>query len=191
MVTTALVLAWMTRLVPVDPHSAEFPLVAEAIVEVANADPDPLDAAAFLVAIGYYESHFFIRAVSRKDDPTRSWGPWQLADVRAKTYPLGWQAKRALEFVRDTQTRCGDLTQYASGHCTVAPLIAADRARMAYRLSHGTFPGVYIEPRIPLLFKHAPDTSEPSVAEPAVSEVQAEVLACRQEREGMSWSTDN
>jgi len=179
MVTTALVLMWMTRLVPVSPHSAEFPSVAEAIVDAANEDEDPLDAAAFLTAIGYYESHYDPHALSRADDPTKSYGPWQLAEKRAKTATLDWQARRALVLIRDSQTRCGDLTQYASGHCAVAPLIGWDRARMAYRLVHGAFSGVYIERALPLLPKHAPQQPAASCPEPALPDVQAEMCIRR------------
>lgn len=181
MVTTALILMWMTRLVPVSPHSAEFPSVAEAIVGAANEDLDPFDAAAFLVAIGYYESHFDPYALSRKDDPTKSYGPWQIAEKRAQTAPLNWQARRALLLVRDSQMRCGDLTQYASGHCGVAPLTAAARSQVAYRLVHVAFPGVYIERAVPSEPKHAPHDPEPE-CQSAMGEVQASMLPPRMSR---------
>jgi hypothetical protein len=177
MITTALVLMWMTRLVPVSPHSAEFPEVAEAITAAASTDRDPLDAAAFLTSIGYFESHYNPHAVSKADDPTKSWGPWQLSERRAMTASLGWQAFRALALIRDSQTRCGDLTQYASGHCDVAVVIGWDRARMAYRLVHGAFPGVYFERAIPSV-KHATHSDRPE-PESSLGEVQASVLAPR------------
>ena len=179
MITTALILMWMTRLVPVSPHSAEFPEVAEAIAAAASEDLDPLDATAYLVSIGYHESHYDPHAVSREDDPTKSYGPWQLADKKAKTASLGWQAFRALALLRDSQTRCGDLTQYASGRCNVAVLIGWDRARVAYRLVQGTFPGVYIERALPSVRKH--DHTHTQEPEPDLHNLQTSLLVCQPE----------
>jgi len=150
MISPALVLAWMTRLVPSSPHAPAFPAVAAAIAEAANEDPDPLDAAATLTAIGYFESHFDPGARSDpRRDPTRSKGPFQLSEpLPPEPLPLVWQARRALVLVRDSQTACGDLTRYASGHCAIAPLVAAERSRVAYRLVHTV--GIYVEPALPV-----------------------------------------
>ena len=145
-ITAALVLVWMNR---IEPSPAPYKrAVAQAIADAANADKDPVDAAAQLTAIGYYESGFYPDAISSSEDPTWSYGPWQLADVWLPPLPvsLDWQARRALELVRESQARCGDLTRYVSGHCQGAPSVAATRASLADRFVLADFPGVYVEP---------------------------------------------
>jgi hypothetical protein len=146
-VSPALVLMWMLRLVPHAPHEAAFPAVAEAIAVAANEDfRDPLTAAAYLVAIGWWESHFDPDATQRPGDMTRSYGPWQLADpIPPRPLPLAWQARRALVLIQDSRKRCGDLTQYASGKCGTAREVAGKRERTAKLLRAGMLPGTYLE----------------------------------------------
>lgn len=154
-VTTALVTIWMLRLMsPGTPCRSEFsnakvaiPSVAEAIVEAANADPVPLDAAALLTSISYHESGFCPDAISAPGD-VWSWGPWQIADIWLPPLPISltWQAKKALEIARDSQRSCGDITKFVSGHCGGAPLVAKLRETLAYRLLLGRFRSVRIEP---------------------------------------------
>ncbi len=101
-----------------------------------------------MTSIAYHESGFCLDAFSAADDATRAYGPWQLADIWLPPLPvpLDWQARRALALARESQATCGDLTQYASGHCGGAPTIAATRESLARRLAAGTLPGVYLEP---------------------------------------------
>lgn len=186
MVTTALVLMWMTRLIPIGTHCrsggvVSLPSVAEAIASAANDDDDEFNAAAYLAAIGYYESGYCIDAVSGPEDPTWSYGPWQLSEIWLPPLPisLDWQAHRALALVRESQARCGDLTLYVSGHCHGAPGVAAKRDVLVKRFLEGAFPGVRIERAVPLLPKHAPQQPATSGAEPALSNVQVEVCVRR------------
>ena len=74
-VTPSLILFWMLRLAPSEPHAQTFQETAEAIAKAANSDRDPLDAAATLTAIAFYESHFDPSAVSGSFSPSVSFSP--------------------------------------------------------------------------------------------------------------------
>ena len=145
MITAALILKWMIMLVPSCPHVITFPETADAIATVANEDSDPVNAAAYLVAIGFYESHFDPVAWSHKEDPTRSFGLFQLSVewLELPASPLH-QAKVALWLVRDSQKRCGSLAEYTSGKCTIGRDAAKDREALAKRLIEGDMPGVFL-----------------------------------------------
>lgn len=138
------------------------PAVAEAITSASNDDDDSLDAAARLTVIGYFESDYCPDAVSGPEDPTWSYGPWQLSSIWLPPLPisLDWQAHRALALVRESQTRCGDLTLYVSGHCHGAPEVAAKRDALVSKILHGALPGVYMEPGVPLPSKRRPRGKE-------------------------------
>jgi hypothetical protein len=135
MVTPALILHWMFFLVPLAPHSDSFEETAKIIADVANAEPDALDAAATLTAIGYYESHFDPLAISKDSDPTLSYGIFQVS-TQWMRFPasIRAQAETALRLVRDSWVRCGTLAEYTSGSCREGVKEAADRAKVAYRL---------------------------------------------------------
>ena len=160
-VSPALVLMWITRLEPATTYQSPFGVrafsalakeaVAAAVAKAANEDDDPLEAAAELVAIGYFESGFVPDAISRAEDPTWAYGPWQLSDLWLPPLPvpLGWQASRALYLVRDSEEHCGDLTRYVSGHCRGAPGVAAARSRLAQKILRADLPGAYLEPSLP------------------------------------------
>ncbi len=92
--------------------------LAEGIAIAANEDADPLYAAAELVAVAYYESHFDLYAVSPETDSTRSIGAFQISTqwLRFPASPYH-QAKVSLWLMRDSQRMCGSLARYASGRC--------------------------------------------------------------------------
>jgi hypothetical protein len=146
-ISAALVLSWMNHLVPLSPHKVTFDALSEGIAEAANEDPDPVDAAATLVAIGYYESHFNLDAVSSEDDPATAIGYPQVSTEWIK-FPASptFQSKMALSLIRDSQTRCGTLAEYASGSCDSGRDEGARRAKLAAKLKFSNH--VFIERRL-------------------------------------------
>lgn len=149
-VTPSLILFWMLRLAPSEPHAQTFQETAEAIAKAANSDRDPLDAAATLTAIAFYESHFDPSAVSRTDDPTRSYGVFQLSTQWVKPpVPIYTQASIALFLARDSLKRCGSLAMYASGSCGNGKEAAKDREKLAAKIKH---PAI-LEARLPKRYK--------------------------------------
>lgn len=150
MVTSAIILKWMLSLVSFSPHLSTFPRTASAIALVCNEDPDPLDAATWLVSIAYYESKFDQQAVSRKDDPTHSYGLFQVSSEWAKPpFEPESQARLALRLVRDSLARCGSLAMYTSGRCDIGKEEAERRGKLAAKLKQGLMPGVYLEANYP------------------------------------------
>lgn len=139
MVSSALILLWMTRLSPNSPQK-NFPEIAEAIAKAANEDADPLDAAAILTAIGRCESNFDLYARSKPEDTTVSLGIFQISTqwilFPASAYQ---QASIALFLVRDSQKRCGDLSEYTSGSCSAGQKAADEWAGYADRLKSSYF----------------------------------------------------
>ena len=141
-----LVLVWILHLAPPSaPPPRALQALADGIAEAASEDPAPLDAAALLVAVAYYESRFDLNAVSDHRDPTVSVGAFQLSVewIRLPASPY-IQAKTALGLMRDSQLRCGSLAMYASGQCDAGRIEGDRRARLAARLLQWK-----VEPREP------------------------------------------
>lgn len=141
-VSSKLVFAWMKTL---DKKKANLSL-AEAIAKVANDDPVPKEAAAKLVAISYYESHFDLKAKSKPSDPAKAIGAYQISLEWIKKEDRDQfledpeaQTSLALMLLRDSQMRCGDLAQYASGSCDRGREEAVLRERIAYKLLFNTY----------------------------------------------------
>ena len=149
MISASLVLLWILRLpLPRCAPGAECREVAEAISEAANADRDPVAAAALLTSVAWHESHFSLYAASRGDD--LGFGLFQLS--REWTlFPVSpeLQAHMALWLIRDSLDRCGDLTEYGSGQCGVARDEMQERSELACELEDA----LYIEPEAPRLMK--------------------------------------
>lgn len=151
MISSALILHWMLTLAPSEPHVSTFEKTAEAIAKAANEDANPIEAAATLTALGFYESHFDPSAISRNDDPTRSYGLFQISIQWARPpVPLYSQAVIALQLARDSLQRCGSLAMYASGSCHAGIEAAEERMKLAYRLMNPQ----YLEPKLPAVKKH-------------------------------------
>ena len=133
MVSPELVLLWMTRLSPNSPQK-NFPEIANAIARVANEDIDPLDAAAMLTALGRCESNFDLYARSKPEDMTISLGIFQIS-TQWMVFPASpyQQASIALFLIRDSQKRCGDLSEYTSGSCGSGKKAADERMGYAER----------------------------------------------------------
>lgn len=135
MIGPALILHWMTTLAPHESFASTFPETANAIAETANLDKDPIDAAATLTAIGFFESHFNPGAISKLEDGTHSYGVFQLSIqwIRPPA-PIRSQAYLALLLARDSKARCGTLAMYASGSCDDGLSEASARAKLAAKL---------------------------------------------------------
>lgn len=141
-VSPRLVLAWMQIL---DKKKANQKL-ADAIALVANEDPVPKEAAARLVSIAYHESHFDLKAKSKPSDPAKAIGAFQIslewikkADRESFLTDPVVQSRLALMLVRDSQKRCGDLSQYASGSCSRGGEEAMKREMVSYKLLFETY----------------------------------------------------
>ena len=154
MIHSSLVLFWMLKLAPTSPGLPAFEETAESITEASNKDGDPLDAAATLTAVGFYESHFVPNAWSKHSDPVRSFGIFQLSlQWIILPAPLSYQAEVALKLVRDSYARCGSLAMYASGSCKLGREAADDRAKLAWNLKN---PAI-LEQCLPAIKKHHGD----------------------------------
>jgi hypothetical protein len=141
-ISPELVLAWMLRVAP--ESGARARPIAEGIATAANEDERPLDAAATLVAVGFYESRFDLYAVSPASDPAETVGVYQVW-TKWLLFPASpeHQAKTALWLLRDSQRRCHSLAQYVSGRCDAGLWEAHRREMLASKLEFPEF----LEPR--------------------------------------------
>lgn len=125
-----LVLVWMTGLEPNAKWSDTYVETAQAIADTCQGETEPVQCAALLTSVAWFESTFKPTAVG---DRGHAHGLYQSHHIRPGS-SVDEQTREALRHIKKSLSLCKDLTFYTSGRCGLGVKESGYRMALARRL---------------------------------------------------------